>query len=1294
MIEPLLKLQLEPVARRSRKLMRRRGLAYCWLASALVGLGFILLERFAGWGAALVLPALGVAAGIAAIRILWRVSQWEPDYRQIARQIEQHHPDLHALLLTAVEQQPDAKTGQLHYLQERVIQDALAEAKKRKWIETVSGSRLVGMQLAQLAALAALGLVLLNLRHAPGVLGRLSFASDRSVQVTPGDTSIEKGSGLVVFARFNGPLPADATLVTVETPDKNRRIPLVKNLADPVFGGGITEVNADLLYHIEYAGRQTRDFKVRVFEHPRLERADARITYPDYTGLTEKEIKDTRRVTAVEGSQLDVSFFLNKPVASAKLIARDKSVVPLATDTNKPIAALNPFTIAASQTYELQLVDAEGRTNKVPAQFIIEALKNRPPELKIASPRGDQRVSPLEEISFQAQAWDDYGLRDYGLTYTVAGGEPKTIVLGTNAPANEKRQLTYLLSLEDIAAQPDQLISYFVWADDIGPDGKGRRTASDRFFAEVRPFEEIFRDGPPQESAGGQGKENESTKLAELQKQIINATWKLQRQQSGKEATAQYKQDATVVEKSQEQALEKAEQLKERASDSRTQALVANVEDEMNKAVDQLTKAADSPAPLPKALAAEESAYQALMKLAAHEFMVSESRGKNGGGGGQPSQQQLEQLDLKHAEDRYETQSQATPQQSEEQREQLQILNRLKELAQRQQDLNEKLKGLQNALQEAKTDQEREEIRRRLKRLREEEQEMLADVDELKQKMEQAQNQSSMAEARQQLDKTRSEVQRAGEALDQEAVSQALSEGTRAQRDLQQLRDELRQKGASQFTDEMRQMRADARELARKEEELAKQLDSLAETKHKTLTDSGETKQLAEQFQQQASGLTNLLDHVRNVSEQSETAEPLLSKQLYDTLRKSSQGTAENSLKTSEELVKRNFVSEAAPFEQKARQEINEVKEGVERAAESVLGNDTEALRLARRELDDLTRQLENEIAQADPKLAQASGQRPNSEQNADPSAASKAGQPQPNQPGNGQQQDPQDAKPGDKPNNNSAQNPTGQADDPQNQQAGGKPNDPSGQAGGEKAQQSAAQKSPQDQQRQAAGNSPEKGAQAQNGQAQGNPAGKEPTSTPQQGQGKGQGQGEGQQAAQNAQGQGQGQGKGQPAANPPQQASTRQQPAPNQQNQPGQAGNQPGAGGRQARNLLNQPGQQGGNGGPHRPITGEAFVEWSDRLRNVEEILDLPDLRNEVATARDHAREMRVEFKKSGRKPDWAVVQTQIADRLVEVRSRINEELARRESSEALVPIDRDPVPAKFSDLVRRYYEKLGSGE
>lgn len=146
---------------------------------------------------------------------------------------------------------------------------------------------------------------------------------------------------------------------------------------------------------------------------------------------------------------------------------------------------------------------------------------------------------------------------------------------------------------------------------------------------------------------------------------------------------------------------------------------------------------------------------------------------------------------------------------------------------------------------------------------------------------------------------------------------------------------------------------------------------------------------------------------------------------------------------------------------------------------------------------------------------------------------------------------------------------------------------------------------------------------------------------------------------------------------------------------QPGQApggmnpGNVAGQG-----NRAGEGGGEGGDQGTRRaPITGEGYADWSDRLRNVEELLDVPDLRNEVAGVRDRARNMRLDFKKQGKAPQWDVVRVQIAQPLAEVRSRINEELARRESKDSLVPIDRDPVPQKFSELVRRYYEKLGSG-
>jgi hypothetical protein len=118
------------------------------------------------------------------------------------------------------------------------------------------------------------------------------------------------------------------------------------------------------------------------------------------------------------------------------------------------------------------------------------------------------------------------------------------------------------------------------------------------------------------------------------------------------------------------------------------------------------------------------------------------------------------------------------------------------------------------------------------------------------------------------------------------------------------------------------------------------------------------------------------------------------------------------------------------------------------------------------------------------------------------------------------------------------------------------------------------------------------------------------------------------------------------------------------------------------------------GSGELDTVLTGENFTKWSDRMRDVEEMLDDPALRNEVSRVREKARSMRSEFKSNGKPPQWPLVKSDIAMPLAEVRSRIDEELARRQSPDALVPIDRDPVPKKYSELVRRYYEKLGSNE
>ena len=135
---------------------------------------------------------------------------------------------------------------------------------------------------------------------------------------------------------------------------------------------------------------------------------------------------------------------------------------------------------------------------------------------------------------------------------------------------------------------------------------------------------------------------------------------------------------------------------------------------------------------------------------------------------------------------------------------------------------------------------------------------------------------------------------------------------------------------------------------------------------------------------------------------------------------------------------------------------------------------------------------------------------------------------------------------------------------------------------------------------------------------------------------------------------------------------------------------------------LRNQANPNGlGNFGPYystdaydpnnNPLINQNYRQWSDALREVEEMLSDQELREQVATVRERARTIREDYTRNSTEPQWDMVQMDVVKPLTEVRNRINEELAKIDSKEAIVPIDRDPVPARYSDLVRAYYENLG---
>ncbi|MBX3438430.1 MAG: hypothetical protein KF861_13140, partial [Planctomycetaceae bacterium] len=1227
------------------------------------------------WGGAAVLGLLLAAAnqwlsspplsagetlvcGLVLLIATWGMSRRTgPSLRETAVAIEQRWPSLDSRLVTAIGLQPDQQTQELSYLQQEVMSEALLHAHRHDWRETVPLNALGRAKALQMASLSAFVVTIAaaawaaSTRPAVGVDPMLADDANRSatfdVTLEPGDVEIERDSSLLVVARFAGRMPAEVLLHATDSAGTTSSFPLSRSLDDPLFGGRIPDIDTDLSYHVTFSGQQSDAYRVKVFDYPELERADARIDYPVYTGREAKLIEDVRRVSVIEGSQLTLTCRLNKPVEAAVLqndVDDSERALDLSPEGNGSVWSVQ-LTPRTKQTLRLLLTDAEGRTNRNPPEFVIDVIPNRPPELAVAFPGRDVRVSPLEEVALEANAEDDFGLLEYGLVYQLPRQEETTLALGQASERDAKVVLTHQLALEDAAAEPNELVAYYFYADDFGPDGDIRRTFSDMYFAEVRHFDEEYRQSANTQApaAGSPGGETPSTQLLQLQREIVSAAWNLIRRERGTEPSSAFQPDVRTIAESQQHAIQQGQQLQSRQEDALALQYLQEALAHMALADEALSTAGRTPTlePLPSARRAAYDAYQSLVKLQMREHLVQQSQSQSSSQSSQSPgdlNRQLQQLELQNNRNRYETEQQD---QAPADREQLQVLNRLRELARRQQSLNEKIQELENALRAAANEQERREIERQLKRLQEEQQQMLRDLDELQERMNNEQNRSRMAAAREQAENVRDHLLRTSEALQEGQTSQAIASGTRAERELNQMQDQLREQTSGQFAETLRELRQEARELTEHQQQLADKLGGNTQQQQPTKGGPPQLKEeegdpLHEEFAAQRERLRELMDRLKAVVQESELSEPLLSKTLYDAVRNTRSDRPEEALDMASRFLRHGLNSEAERAESMARAGIDKLRDGIEKAAESVLGNEIESLRRAQREVDGLSRAIASELAQGAPQASNPNGE------------PRETGEP--NSPGDNArgQESTQEPTPGSDPST-----------------AGN---------GGERSRGRTADRRPgEPSESDAAGDAADR--DAENGENSGPSSAGEPSGQSSSG-----------------------------SESPSEQAGRSEQGE-----QPGQASNGALSGSasepsgpsplRGLSNFLPSESVSGGGGttrpgGMERPLTGGDFAAWSDRLRDVEEMVDDPSLRARAAQIRDRARQMRIDLKqRHSESPNWDLVRSDVYGPLLELRDRLAEEIARREPTDGVVPLDRDPVPDRYTELVERYYERLGSG-
>ena len=694
---------LRSVRRRWRLRIALRGLAWTvglTLAVALVSA--LALERLRFTAEAVtalrVLTWGTVLAGLAIFLVrplLRRVTD-----HQVALYLEEHEPSLDHTVVSALD--ASRRSDLSPALSRRLSETALARARhigNGKRVEQGglyrAGGALTGLAVAA-AALSLLGPG--PLRHGLSALlvptSEAASVNPYAVAVAPGDATIARGSDQMVTASLDGFDAAEASLFTRTGPDgRFQRLSML-----PGEEGGfevlLLGVDSRTEYFVEASGIRSSTHTIDVAELPYVGQVDLTYRFPSYTGLPPRAVEDGGDVAALPGTVVEVRILPTLPAPAGRLLLDGEPLSDLEVEQGG--ALVGRFTVEEEGFWAVELARENGDLVPASPEYAIDLLSDQAPTVRFAEPGRDTPASPIEEVYLEVAATDDYGVGDVRLVWSVNGGPEDTVAVFREggAPLREV-SAGHTLFLEEWMLEPGDLVSYYALVRDNRTLGRGEPVVSDMFFLNVRPFERAYRAG--EQAAGGApqggGPPMSESALSELQRQVISATFNLERQRDSYGAD-EFSENVVSVALTQSRLRDQVQNLLVRMQNRglvETDPGFRDVSAILPRAAEAMDSARaylDDEA-LDEAIPHEQSALRYLQQAEeTYERYVMQQNPQGGGGGGGGGNQAAEdladlfELELDKLQNQYETVRRNQQQSADEQVDE--VLEEIKELARRQ----------------------------------------------------------------------------------------------------------------------------------------------------------------------------------------------------------------------------------------------------------------------------------------------------------------------------------------------------------------------------------------------------------------------------------------------------------------------------------------------------------------------------------------------------------------------------------------------------------------------------------
>ncbi len=689
------------------------------VALVLIANAFAFSAASLTWSRAALFLSLALAISFALVVPLLKINR-----RRAAGRAEQAFPQFEQRLLTFAER---SKTGDPFV--ELLAEDAgrvAAQSAPRQIITPATIFTMAG------SFVAAAGILLWLVLAGPGYMGHgasLLWAGMPKpgsairyydIQVEPGNRTVRRKSDVGVRARLVGFMAPQVRLFAKFNGTTKWEAATMRPVGEAyefTFAG----IPDSVEYYVGASGVQSETFKLIAADLPNIGRIRVVYHFPASLGLQDVVEDPGGDLRAVEETVAEVSAAPDKKIVNGVIVLDDGVRIPLREEGGRVIAKV---AIKKDGMYHFAQLEPVGEGAKdggaeirLSEDFFIEARRDGEPVVKITRPGRDTKVNPIEEVPVMVEADDDFGLRELDLHYSVNGGPEKTVQLLKGQTVKHAEGQT-MIALEEFKLQPGDVVGLYATARDAK-----KQSRTDMFFIEAQPFEREYSQSQESGGGGGGGGDDDQQQISQRQKEIISATSNALRG-----GTAASGENAKFVAEMQTKLKAQTEKLIERmkarqlsGTNQEFQTFVKEMEaasKAMGPAADKLKAQAWK-----DALSPEQVALQHLLRAEALRRQIQVAFGNKGGGGGGQGRDldNLFDLELDTEKNQYETGQQQSSQE-QKQKEIDEALQKLEQLARRQQELADQQKkdpkaSFDQRWQQEMLRREAEELRKQMEKL-------------------------------------------------------------------------------------------------------------------------------------------------------------------------------------------------------------------------------------------------------------------------------------------------------------------------------------------------------------------------------------------------------------------------------------------------------------------------------------------------------------------------------------------------------------------------------------------------